>query len=476
MSDTAQKQEATPDGLKRNAISGVGVVFLVLAAASPLIGLTGAIPSAMVAGNGLGASLAYVMVGVVLLVFAAAYVAMSRQVTNAGALYAYVGRGLGVRTGLGAGAVAIWAYTAVQAAVYGFFGPVFSDALQGWFGWKIPWWALSLGLIALVQVFGYLQVDVGAKVLGVLMTLEWGTIIAMSVVILATGGAGKGFAAGQVLSVHTLLSGAPGVALVFAFASMFGFESSAIYGEEVRNPKRAIPRATYAAVLIITGFFLFNSWMLVVGYGPGKAVAAAGKALNSGNPAAYVFDAGGRYLGSWAPVAMTVFVVTSMFACNLAFHNSIARYYWTGGRDGILPARLARVHPRTKSPIYASFTQTATAVLLVVPFAILGKDPVLTLFFWFSGVAVVGVVGLYILVAIAAFVYFRAHPDAGGSLWSTRIAPVLAVLLMAGALLLILVNFPTLVGGSGALPIILALTCRPPFSSASSPIARASPG
>lgn len=451
------------EGLKRDAISGFGVVFLVLAAASPLVGLTGAVPSAMVVGNGLGATLAYVVAGVILLVFASAYVAMSRQVTNAGALYAYVGRGLGLRMGLGAGAVAIWAYTAVQAAVYGFFGAIFSSALAGWFAWSIPWWVLSLGLVALVQVFGYLQVDVGTKVLGVLMALEWGTIILLSVVILAKGGAGDGFGTGTVLSVSTLLSGAPGVALMFAFASMFGFEASAIYGEEVRNPKRAIPRATYAAVLIITGFFAFNSWMLVVGYGPDKALDAAGKALAAGDPAGYVFDAGNTYLGSWAAVAMTVFVVTSMFACCLAFHNSVARYLWTLGRDGVLPSGLAKVHSRTKSPINASLVQTATAALLIAPFALLGKDPVLTMFFWFSGVAVVGVVGLYILVAVSAFVYFRAHPDSESGAWSTRIAPVLSAVLMIAALLSILFNFDILVASTGALPMILALTVPAAF-------------
>jgi amino acid transporter len=457
--------QTTPqaEGLKRNAISGVGVVFLVLAAASPLIGLTGAIPSAMVIGNGLGAPLAYTVVGAVLLVFASAYVAMSRQVTNAGALYAYVGRGLGLRLGLGAGGIAIWAYTAVQAAVYGFFGPVFSGALADWFGWNIPWWVLSFALLLLVQVFGYLQVDVGAKVLGVLMTLEWGTIILLSLVIMAKGGNGDGYAVGDVFSLKTLTSGAPGVALVFAFASMFGFESTAIYGEEVRQPKRAIPRATYASVLIVTAFFLFNGWMLIVGYGPSNAVDAAGKTLESGNPAAYVFDAGDRYLGGWAPVAMTVFVVTSMFACNLAFHNSIARYLWTMGRDGVLPSALAKVHPSTKSPYVASFTQSAVAALLIAPFAILGKDPVLTLFFWFSGVAVVGVVSLYILVAISVFVYFRQHPDAETSTWSTKIAPVLSAVLMIGALLLILSNFDTLVGATGGLPTILALTVPTAF-------------
>jgi hypothetical protein len=62
-------QPADQPGLKRDAISAAGIVFLVLAAASPLIGLTGAVPSAMVVGNGLGAPLAYVAVGLVLLVF-----------------------------------------------------------------------------------------------------------------------------------------------------------------------------------------------------------------------------------------------------------------------------------------------------------------------------------------------------------------------------------------------------------------------
>ena len=42
--------------------------------------------------------------------------------------------------------------------------------------------------------------------------------------------------------------------MVFGFASMFGFESSALYGEEVRNPKKSVARATYASVLLIMGF------------------------------------------------------------------------------------------------------------------------------------------------------------------------------------------------------------------------------
>lgn len=462
MSDTVNTPPQQ-EGLQKNAITGTGVVFLVLAAASPLIGLTGAVPTAMVLGNGLGASVAYIAVGAILALFGVAYVAMSRQVTNAGALYAYVGRGLGLRLGLGAGSIAIWAYFCVQLAVYGFFGAIASGAIQEWFGVTIPWWLLTFGLVVLVQVFGYLHVEIGAKVLGVLMTLEWGTIIILSLVIFAKGGAGEGLAVGDVFSPSTAVSGAPGVALVMAFASMFGFESTAIYGEEVRNPKRAIPRATFTALGAITLFFAFNSWALVVGYGPSKAIDKAGETLQSGNPAAYVFDAGGQYLGSWAPHAMTVFVITSMFACNLAFHNGIARYLWTLGRDGVLPAGLAKVHPKTKSPYIASFTQTAVAAVLILPFAVLGKDPVLTLFFWGSGIAVVGVVTLYILVAVAAFVFFRNNPGLDGRAWNTKVAPVLSAVILTAALILILVNFDVLIGSTGGLPLILALTVPTAF-------------
>lgn len=462
MSDTVNSQTAS-ESLQRDAISGTGVVFLVLAAASPLIGLTGAVPTAMVIGNGLGASLAYVAVGVIIAVFGVSYVAMSRQVTNAGALYAYVGRGLGLRMGLGAGSIAIWAYSMVQIAVYGFFGAVAAGAVEQWTGASVPWWALTFGLLLLVQVFGYLRVEVGARVLGVLMALEWGTIIVLSLVILAKGGAGEGYALGGVFSPSALLSGVPGVALVMAFASMFGFESTAIYGEEVRNPKRSIPRATFASLGAITLFFAFNSWALVVGYGPSQAVGVAGRTLESGNPADYVFQAGGTYLGSWAPHAMTVFVITSMFACNLAFHNGIARYLWTLGRDGVLPAPLARIQPATKSPYVASFAQTAIAAVIILPFAILGKDPVATLFLWGSGIAVVGIVALYLLAAVAAFVFFRGNPESDSRRWNTRIAPILAAVLMASALVLILANFDVLIGSTGWLPAILALTVPAAF-------------
>ena len=330
---TPTQSEAPSGGLNRNAVSTLGVVVLVLSAASPLIGLTGAVPSAMVLGNGIGTSACYVAVGILLLFFAIGFVAMSRRVTNSGALYAYVGRGLGMPMGLGAAGMALWAYTTVQIAVYGFFGVVFSGTVNSWWGIEIPWYWCTLGLMVLVQIFGYLKVEVGAKVLLVVMGLEWAVMLLMSFAILFTGGAGEGFAVSEVWSPSNIVAAGAVVGIIFAFASMFGFESSAIYGEEAKDPKRTVARATVISIAMITLFFGFTSWMLVVGYGPAEAVNAAAASLEGGDPAQYVFQAGETYLGAWAPVMMSIFVITSMFACNLAFHNGIARYQYTLARE-----------------------------------------------------------------------------------------------------------------------------------------------
>ncbi|MEU8915599.1 amino acid permease [Streptomyces nigrescens] len=66
-----------------------------------------------------------------------------------------------------------------------------------------------------------------------------------------------------------------GAAFCFAMAGFMGFESGAIYGEECRNPRRTIPRATYAAVILMGVFYAVSAWALAVGAGPGHVVGAA---------------------------------------------------------------------------------------------------------------------------------------------------------------------------------------------------------
>lgn len=197
--------------------------------------------------------------------------------------------------------------------------------------------------------------------------------------------------------------------------------------------------------------------MLIVGYGPGSAVDAALASLEGGDPAQYVFAAGDIYLGAWAPVVMSIFVITSMFACNLAFHNGISRYQYTLARDGIFPKALAKTNSHG-APFVSSIVQTVTALVFIILAVVLNADPVLVVFFWGSGVSIVALVSLYCLTSLAIIVFFRRNGDQDSKPWNTLIAPLLSGLIMLYALYLIVTNFELLVGTEKGQALMLAGT------------------
>ncbi|MFM8352490.1 MAG: APC family permease, partial [Actinomycetales bacterium] len=94
MADLKPAPEESPDTtLSRGRLGAIAIVFFVVAAAAPLVGMTGGVPVAIVLGNGAAVPGTYLIVGIALLIFSVGYAAMSSKVTNTGAFFAYVGRG-----------------------------------------------------------------------------------------------------------------------------------------------------------------------------------------------------------------------------------------------------------------------------------------------------------------------------------------------------------------------------------------------
>jgi amino acid transporter len=92
----------------------------------------------------------------------------------------------------------------------------------------------------------------------------------------------------------------------------------------------------------------------------------------------------------------------------------------------------------------------------VAPFAALSLDPVLTLFSWFSGLAVAALLVLYMLCSLAVVAYFRRE-RVPGKLWQTAVAPGLAAVLLGWVLSLVVSNFTALIGGSAETAVALLL-------------------
>ena len=447
---TAQTTEDT--SLKKGRLGVLGIVFFVVAASAPLVGMTGAVPVAMLAGDGAAAPGAYLAVGLVLLLFSVGYTAMAHKVTNTGAFFAYVGRGLGVKAGVASAFISIVGYITIQLAIYGFFGAILSGQMAT-LGLELPWYVWTVIAWALVTALSLLSVDVGAKVLGTLMILELLSLLITAVAILANGGPegwniGASFAPDQIFAGG--FGGGAGIAIAFAFASFIGFEATAIYGEESVDPKKTVRRATYLAIGIITALFAIVAFAMVTGMGANQIFdqVIARSSIDDvplADPAAVLFSLASEYVGPWMATVMSWLVVSSLFAGLLAFQNATARYFFAMGRGGVLPARFGLTN-KAGAPRAGVILTSVIALIIIVIFAVAQLDPVLNLFFWMSAITAIAIILVEILVSIAIIAFFAKN--SGANVWQGKIAPALAAIGLVLGEYLLMSRFNLLAGTS----------------------------
>jgi amino acid transporter len=431
---------STDTGLRKGRLGVVGIVFFVVAAAAPLLGMTGAVPVAMLLGNQAGTPGTYLAVGLILLVFSVGYAAMSQKVTNTGAFFAYVGRGLGKHAGVASAFASLVGYITIQLAIYGFIGGVLSGQMAASAGINLPWYTWAIVVWVLVTALSLLSVDVGAKVLGVLMIAELLTLVITSTAVFINHGASANIA--NSFSPDAIFAGGfgggAGIAIAFAFASFIGFEATAIYGEESKDPKKVVPKATYWAVGIITVLFAFTAFAMATAMGgTNSSVGAAVQAAATtgagtpqenplGNPAAVIFGIADSNLGgNWMSTIMSWLVISSCFAGVLAFQNAISRYFFALGRGGVLPKSLSKTN-KSGAPLYGVMLTSLFAIVVIVVFAVQNLDGIANLFTWMSAVTAVAIMFVEILVSIAIVVYLGK--DKTVNVWKSTIAPLIAAI------------------------------------------------
>lgn len=426
---------------------------MVIAAAAPLTVIGGNVPLAVGVGNGVGAPIGFLIAALVLLIFSVGFVTMTPHVREAGAFFSYVSAGLGSRAGLGTAFTALVAYTAIQVGVYGYLGWAAND-LVTYFGGPAIWWPVySFAALAVVAFLGYRHIDLSARVLGVALVLEIAVVVILDVVIFGQGGHdGIVF---ETFAPQNVFTPGLGVAVLFALTGFIGFEATAVFRDEARDPEKTIPRATYLAVLIIGSFYAISCWALITGAGADHATAMAKKTLaGDGN---FLLDTAGLYLGPVLRDIMQVLLITSLFACVLSFHNVIARYQFTLANKGVLPRALGHRHAHHDAPSMSSVVQSITAAIVLAVLVLVGLDPLVGVFGSMAGVATVGMVLLMLATSVAVAVFFARRPGlAQGRPVRTRIAPILAAAGLLACLWLVLSNFTLVTGGSLTVSIILA--------------------
>ena len=433
---TPARESQLSTALARDRLGVASVVFFVMSAAAPLTVVAGVVPTGLAVTGLTAISIAFLAVAVVLALFSVGYVAMARHIANAGAFYAYIARGIGRPFGVGAAWVALLAYNSFQLASYGGFGAIASPLFADWFGVEIQWWVFALAGWALVAVLGVRDVAVNGKVLATLLVAEIVLVVIFSFADLFT----PTFSASSApLDPSSLVGAGAGALLVMAVTGFVGFEQSVVFSEESRDPRRTVPRATYIAVALIAVLYAFSSWAMISAAG-GQAVERAG----TEGPELF-FNLASDRIGTAALHLGHALFLTSLIAAMISFHNIIARYTFSLGREGVLPRAFGRTVPGTGAPKNGSLAQSAVGLVAILVYAIAGWDPLVKLFFYGGTTGGIGVLLLITVTSAAVIGYFARNPE-GEDAWHRLGAPLLGTTLLLVVTYLALTNIDILFG------------------------------
>lgn len=146
-----------------------------------------------------------------------------------------------------------------------------------------------------------------------------------------------------------------GAAAGTVFFSFIGIDAISTAGAEVRDPQRTVPRAMMVCLAVVTVLYLLVA-LAAVGAQPWTRFDGQEAGL-----AAILTEVTGA---GWPSIALAVGAVISIFSVTLVTLYGQTRILFTMGRDGLLPPALARVHPRTRTPILATVLTAVGAAVL----------------------------------------------------------------------------------------------------------------
>ncbi|MCZ8296237.1 MAG: amino acid permease [Flavobacterium sp.] len=137
------------------------------------------------------------------------------------------------------------------------------------------------------------------------------------------------------------------------FFAYIGFDAISTTAEECKDPQRDLPKGMMWAIIICTILYIIIALVLtgMVAYDQ----------LNVGDPLAFVFD---QLDLKWMSGIIAVSAVVAMASVLLVFQMGQPRIWMSMSRDGLLPNRFSRVHPRYKTPSYATIV---TGFVVAIP-------------------------------------------------------------------------------------------------------------
>ncbi len=296
-----------------------------------------------VGAAGSAAPLAFAIGTVALAIVGLSFVAFGRRIAHAGSAYAYISTEIGPRAGFLAGWALMLTYVVYGTGTSVLVGN-FLDAALADYAIKLHgmWIAIAAAATLIAICVAYRDMRVAARLMFALEAVSVLAIIILGIIVLRVRASAGALSLAPFVPAPGYSWSGIGYALVYAVLSFAGFEGAATLGEETDNPRRAIPIAVFGTVILAGLFYVFASYVQVIGFGLSemKALATDSAPLNT-----LALRFGSRGFAALLDLAAAL----SAFSCALGCLSAAARMLFALGRAG-LAARLGTVHERHGTP------------------------------------------------------------------------------------------------------------------------------
>lgn len=178
------------------------------------------------------------------------------------------------------------------------------------------------------------------------------------------------------------------------FFAYIGFDAVSTLAEEAKNPQRDLPRGMIYSLVICTVTYILLALVLtgMVSY----------KSLGVTDPLAEIFA---QKEVKWMLYIVSVAAVIAMTSVMLVFQMGQPRIWMTMSRDGLLPKKFSSIHPKYKTPGFATIV---TGLVVGVPMFFTDEDFILN----FTSI---GTLFAFVLVCGGVLLLpSQKGPDAGG--------------------------------------------------------------
>jgi len=302
--------------------------------------------------------LAY-LVGLVGMFFTAlSYAAMSRAFPLAGSVYTYAQRGLHEIAGFFSGWLILLDYILVPALLYLLSAVALRPILP-----DVPLWIWLMGFIFFNAAANVIGIQFTARVNRYMLAMELVTLalfVALGSTALYRGAGAGALTLKPIYDAHVFSLATVAGATSIAVLSFLGFDGISTLAEENRGAHNAVGRATVLSLLLVGVLFMLQTWI--------ATDLSMGMQFSSPETAFYEIAerAGGAALRL---VSILAVVLASAVANAMAAQAAVSRILFAMARDGKLPAILARVHPRYRTPYVSTLAVSGVSLLAGLVFA-----------------------------------------------------------------------------------------------------------